>query len=72
MRPIITTSATLAGKRQSTWLRWGTYAMQMCPRGPAPEIFTSPEVGGITPATTLNRVLFPAPLGPTTATRSPV
>ncbi|MCK7516240.1 MAG: hypothetical protein MZV64_00180 [Ignavibacteriales bacterium] len=30
-----------------------------------------PTLGGNTPATTLKRVLLPAPFGPTTATRSP-
>ena len=45
--------------------------MHTCPRGREPKMFTSPDVGGSTPDTALNNVLFPAPFGPTTATRSP-
>jgi hypothetical protein len=38
----------------------------------SPSMMTVPEVGGRTPAITLKRVVFPAPLGPTSPVIDPV
>ena len=39
--------------------------------GPSDRMRTSPSVHGISPASTLRRVDFPQPLGPTTQQNSP-
>ena len=61
-RPIITTSWTVAGKRQLMLSRWGTYAS--APLLSVPLSRSLPWATGRRPAIASNRVLLPAPFGP--------
>ena len=69
--PNITTSLAVRGKCQLSCSRCGTYAKGSCFRPFSLFIVICPEVGSSNPAMTFNKVLFPAPFGPTIPTNVP-